>query len=568
LVAGAIAAVNPLFIRQAHLVQVDTPLMLCSLVGMLFIWKLYTEPRSKWYNYAGVAIGLAASAKYTGALLFPALVCVHLLRERTFARALRSLQDPRLYMAGMLAAATFLLLNPYVLLSYGEFHEGFAFEQQHVATGHLGVDATQSTPAYYLAEALPLAFGWGFYVVIIGTVVWFLRRKQRSDLVLLAYPVVYLLVVSGWEMRVDRYILPIVPLLILVGAMGLMALWERFKVIISARDALSGTPWRLAGILLIGACVLLEPTVRSYRYLKPLGLPDTRAIGREWIRTHLPAGAVIASGPYGIDFAQEEYFTIHIPFLGFETERVAPFYDARWYEDVDLLITSDYDYGRFANEPQRYGEFLAYYESLRSRWRPVLTLGPSEERTGPTFWFYTYPDSLKKERLDPAVFGRIEAAPESARVSNFLKELNTAFLRKGQFQKSRQVLEEILAVEVENLPLRNMLAQILVNMGSYDAALVQLQRSAEMNPNQAEVFALAGHALLALRKYREAEPTLNKAIALNNRIEPAYVDLIALYTAEGKRNDLEAMLKQYLRTFPATTPRAKEFQARLDKMHR
>ncbi|HUL42891.1 MAG TPA: glycosyltransferase family 39 protein [Bacteroidota bacterium] len=566
LIAAILVAINPLLIREAHLIQVDTPLTFFSVLATIFLVNVYRTGEIRWYFLAGIATGLAASSKYTGAVILLALVAVHMMRYGSLRRAFRSLLELKLYAGIAAAGIVFFILNPYVLLDFREFYDGFSFEEEHISTGHLGVNPEQSTLFFYLLDVLPSALGWIMALLAAGTTVMMVARRDREKIVLLAFPVIYFIIVSLWKMRVDRYILPIIPLVVAVGAIGISLVWEKirpgFLKRLEGNEWLSRTGISMGMIVLVIVCSV-EPAVATVRYLRPLGLPDTRALTREWILQHIPKGSVIASGPYGIDFPPSQYFTLQIPFLGFESERVVPFYDTRWYEDVDLLIASDYDYTRYASEPQRYADFLAYYDSLRTHWKLDLAMEPSQDRTGPAFWLYSYPDSLKQPRLDPSIFGRLEASPESTRISNFLKQLNEVYLKKGKLQKSEQVLLEILSVEVDNLPLMNMLAEIELNLGEYEQALKPLMRSAQLKPDQPEIFAMAGHALLELKHYREAAPTLLKAISLNNKLASPYEDLITVYRTAHDRGDLLAILKQYAALLPPKSPKFKEIQKQI-----
>ena len=81
-----VVALNPLMIRNGHLINVDTPLVFFSVAALYTIVKLYRSGDLKWYIAAGAAIGLAASAKYTGALLIPVLLFAHLLRSGSTVR--------------------------------------------------------------------------------------------------------------------------------------------------------------------------------------------------------------------------------------------------------------------------------------------------------------------------------------------------------------------------------------------------------------------------------------------------------------------------------------------------
>ncbi len=571
IIAAGLLAINPLHIKESHLIQVDTPLTFFCVVAMIFLYHCYRDREAKWYYLTGLTIGLAAASKYTGAFFIIALVAVHMMKSSSLRKAFLSLRDRKLYFSIAIAAVVFLILDPYVLLSFQEFHDGFAFEQQHIATGHLGVNSSQSTLFYYLLDVFPSVFGWGLFIVIIGTIMYCFVHKRKNELIILLFPIIYLIIISTWEMRADRYALPAVPGLILIGAFGLTLLWKEAKKFLekeSKEPAANGKLLQQIVMVCLILLVAIEPGMATYRYLRPLGLPDTRAIAKNWILKNIPRGSVIATGPYGLDFPESQYFTLQIPFLGFESERVAPFYDTRWYQDVDLLIASDYDYARYASEPQRYSDFLPYYDTLRSKWTNLLSLEPSDDKTGPALWFYRCPDSLKSNFIDPSVFSRLEASPESTRISMFLKDLNTVCVQKGKPDKSEQILKEILSVEVENYPLRNMLAQVEINLGKYEPALTQLQHSLQTSPNQQQLFALAGHALLMLHHDREAAPTLLKALSVNTKSQPVYEDLITLYTEEHDKPALLAILKQYERILPPNSPRAKEIQLQMSNLQK
>ncbi len=570
-IIGALAvAVNPTHVRLSHMIQVDTPLTFFCVLALLFLQRLLSEGSRRWYILAGISIGLAAASKYTGALLIPVFIAVHLLRKKSWAAALHSLRDPSLILGLGAAVALFIATNPYILLSFDEFYRDFSFEEHHVSYGHLGVNPGHSTLGYYFLNILPSSFGWPFAIALVAALMFLIRRRDRS-MVLLLFPVIYIFVISTWTMRAERYIFPIIPLLIIAGVVGMVQAWDfavgrgRDKGI--ARPLQSRQVRRAAGTIVV-LLLLAAPFVASLNYLHSLGLPDTRFAAKEWIKAHLKPGAAIASGPYGVEFPDSSYSMLHIPFIAFETERVLPFYDARWYEDLDLLIASDFDYGRFAAEPDRYAGFLQYYESLRTRWHLEREFAPGSSSSGPTIWFFTYPDSLRKTRFDSTLFDRLSAEPESSRVSVFLKSLEAILYKKGRLEKCRQILENIVSVEVTNLDARNHLAQVLYDLNDDDACLRQLQISVRQNPSQPRAFALAGSALRRINRPREAEAVLLKALELDRRMESSYVELRELYRGEHDLKKLRGILSRYLAVLPKGSARAQEISRELDSLNR
>ena len=564
--AGALfLALNPLLILQAHLVQVDTPLTFFCLLSTLFLVRLHETGGFRWYLLAGISAGLAAACKYPGALLLAALTAVHFLRAGTLRQAAGALRDRRLYAGLAAAAAVFVLLNPYIILSFQEFSAGFTFEEEHIATGHLGVNPAEPTILYYLTDVLPAACGWGMTALAAVTSLVVVARREKPKMVLLFFPVIYLLILSTWKMRSDRYLLPLIPYAAGMGSIGCVMAGEKIVSWLH-RMARTGAGVRAESVsaaAVIALLVAVPPALSAAEYLRSLGLPDARVVTREWIVRHYPAGSIIATGPYGIDFPDSQYFTLGIPFVAYKTEQVAPFYNTGWYEDVDLLITSGYDYARFAREPERYASFMAFYGALQKGWKLEYASDTSGALTGPTFRLYSCPDSLRRSLIDPALFGSLGASPESLRISHFLKELNSVCLRKGKPEKSEQVLQAVLSVETDNIAALNSLGKVQIGLGKYKEALGVLGRSILLRRDQPEVYAMAGHALVALNHDKEAVSALTRAISLDPRAVSPYEDLMGCYDREGRTQELREVMKRYAGLLPEGSPERKRLEEKI-----
>src|SRR5258708_30048210 len=118
--------------------------------------------------------------------------------------------------------------------------------------------------------------------------------------------------------------------------------------------------------------LVLQPLSDVLAYHRSFSEPDTRAVVKEWIIKHVPLGGALAMGPFGIDFSRYPFLILPIPFNAGLTEQTIPFYNAQWYEDFNLVITSDFDYGRYVQEPERFRDILRFYDTLRTRWTLVL----------------------------------------------------------------------------------------------------------------------------------------------------------------------------------------------------
>jgi len=569
IIAALLLAVNPLHVSLAHQIQVDTILTFFCAVSLLYIVRVYNSGERKWYLLAGLFIALAASSKYTGAFLLFPLLGAHLLRSGTLQESLQTLNHPPLYTSILLGALVFLFINPFIIISSSEFQQDFSYEQAHIAAGHLGVVASKSTFDFYFFHALPSAMGIAGMIVSIGVMIFSFIQKNKREIVVGLFPIIYLIIISTWEMRAERYILPIIPFLILFTATGVSLVADYIlKKLRKTAESINGHPYEKITYAAVTALLVLQPIYSSSAHLYELGLPDTRTITKNWIRENIPAGSVIVSGPYGVEFPDSSYKIVRIPFIAVQSELAAPFYDARWYADADLLIASSFDHDRYAMEPDRYGEFLPYYDSLNIRWKKVFEATPTKGQGGPSLWLFTPPDSVRRRTFELSLFDRLDGNPESTRISNFLKEINSVLLEKKQLEKSEQILRMILMNEGHNLHLRNQLAKVLFDLGKYTSALAQLQQSVQIDRNQPEVFALAGNSLLKIDRPREAEAALNTALNLNNRTELAYKGLIDLYTQQRENGKFLDILKRYYSTLYPQGEDARIIKGRIDSLQK
>ncbi len=82
----------------------------------------------------------------------------------------------------------------------------------------------------------------------------------------------------------DRYIVPLSPVLALLGGFAVSDAWQRLQRI----------PWAQAAVGLLAAAVLAYPAAVSFRAAQLLAQPDTRLVAKKWLEDNLPADAAVA----------------------------------------------------------------------------------------------------------------------------------------------------------------------------------------------------------------------------------------------------------------------------------
>jgi 4-amino-4-deoxy-L-arabinose transferase-like glycosyltransferase len=209
-------------------------------------------------EWAGVLVGLAASAKYPGALAAVPLLVAGWPRWRPLLRA------------AALAVAAFAVTSPFVLLHAGRAWEDVDRVQRFARDGWLGFeDDPPSLVAF--ADRLWEAVGPIGVVAAIGLLLA-LRRGHRADVVLGSFVVTYAIYLASLGAHFDRYVLPLVPV----------------------AGVLAGSVRR---IWLLSLALVLVPLAWSIRDGRELLRTDTRLLAYAWIEANVARDAAIAADP-------------------------------------------------------------------------------------------------------------------------------------------------------------------------------------------------------------------------------------------------------------------------------
>ncbi len=568
IVAAAFVAVNPLHIQEAHWINVDTPLTFFVLLTLYFTYRLAFERDRKWYIAAGIGIGLATATKYNGGLLILLLLTGHLLSAKSLREAIFSLKSRSLLVALALIGLVFAVSNPYILLRFGDFVRSFSAVETHMAMGHLGLDKNTSTVSYYFLDSLPRSIGWPLVILCIISITVLLVKRERKSLLLLSFPFYYLCTVGSWAMRADRYIFPVVPILLIISAVGLWQISdELFKGI---REKTSGSnqtpkiqPHIVAGIL--AALLIVVPASSTLKYQHQLALPETQVVTTQWIKQHLPPKSAIATGPFGIDLENEDYRVLEIPFNAGGTEKTFGFYDTRWYEDCDLVVTSDYDYGRYLQDPVRFHDILKFYDTLQSKWSLVYSVAPGDSLNGPTFWLYRPPPS-SRDTFELELVRNVGTTADSAETLRFFHTLSEICAVKGKFAKSEELLLILLNEDPQDYRSMKSLAYVEHNLHNDTNALQITQIYLEAHPEDAAQLAFQGDILLSLNRPEDAETSLTQAMKLDPHLEGPYVTLSKIYSRRGDTPRLVDILTRYLAILPPSSAKAQQVHSILQKL--
>ena len=352
LLAAALLAVHPLHIRESHFVLTDVPMTALVTLALWLAARAARRQDVRAYAWAGAVCGLAAAAKYNGGVAVVAPLAAWALGERRSPPRWQTLAA----IAGA-AALAFLAGAPFSVLDMPAFLDGFAAQFARFAA-----PGPSSDPAWlvYLKHLSP---SWGRAAVplaIAGIVILARRAGTRRPAVpVIAFALAYFYVIASHAHVFGRYALPLVPVVCVLSAIGVMALvnyLRRFGPFTRPAPAAA-----LIGSVLV--LLLWPPAAEAVRWLDQYKRADTRSIAADWLKGNAAKGARIAvenSGPTYLDAA------------GFRLTPTELLVDhpIDWYRTrADYLVIS-------ATDLSRYGGYLAAGPT-------VFQIAPTPQRWGP-----------------------------------------------------------------------------------------------------------------------------------------------------------------------------------------
>jgi 4-amino-4-deoxy-L-arabinose transferase-like glycosyltransferase len=359
LLGALIFAVSPTNVVNSRLITPDTFLVFFILLAFWCVVQVYRHGGTRHFIYAGVAIGLVAGTKYNGVLIALTLVAALLLK-----RGWRGVLEPRLYLAGLLSAVTFLATTPFAIFDYPRFMADLSYEATHYSTGHLGMEG--ETLLFYLTHFR----NYEGLIVLLGLVevVRGIAARRKEIVLLSVFPVAYFLFINQFVVRNDRTLMPLLPFVYLLGAslIGWLAQaaakWRGGSGVKAARWA------AMAALGLVIATSLLFPLERmialtSYRIE---GI-NSRQDAMRWIGENVPPGSRVAIEAYS-PYVDPGRYTVYG--LTRMTE-----YPAQWYVDnrIEYLVFSKFTFqriynarDRFPEEARRYDEMFSTFEALKT----------------------------------------------------------------------------------------------------------------------------------------------------------------------------------------------------------
>ncbi|MCH8223152.1 MAG: glycosyltransferase family 39 protein [Chloroflexi bacterium] len=366
LLAALFAALAVIEIQLSHFFAVDTFLALFGAASVFFMVRVgYTGKKSDSLA-AGVLVGLALATKASAAVLLVPLIFSHLLyiasEPGEFFRLSRSPEEiraraksvlSRLLYAGAGIVGALYVTQPYMFLDWGTYRESVTRESEMVRriTDLPFTRQYIDTPRYLYQFWQLGTYGLG---PVLGMLAWgslfisgvyALRKRRKFDLVVLSYVVPYLLITGWFDVKFLRYMLPILPFLLLYAARVLI--WG-LDIVRDWRPDL-----RYAGPVAIGLVVAVTAHY-AISYETIYSRPHPAQATSDWIIENTPRDSLVL----------KEHWEEGLPRL-----------EPRFREELELYNPdTDFKFDRISSQLAR-ADYLVFYSN-----RLYATLPRLEER--------------------------------------------------------------------------------------------------------------------------------------------------------------------------------------------
>ena len=236
LIGATWVAFSPGMIQFAHFGTFESLLTLEYMLLLLLSFTIVKTGERKFYILFGIMLGLSVGTKITSVTMAPLIVIAHLLCEKPsmeIKNVVRNIFSTKIITAAVITIGIAVISSPYHVLDWNGFMNSLNYESG-VANGSLPVFYTQqfinTTPVLYqLTRVFPYiltipltliaiaGFAW-MTIKIVTNLYYKTSTPQNSYYVLLiSYCVLYLSFNFALYVKWTRYMIPAIPVLIIIG---------------------------------------------------------------------------------------------------------------------------------------------------------------------------------------------------------------------------------------------------------------------------------------------------------------------------------------------------------------
>ena len=300
LLAALILAILPLHLIQSQSGQFWNPLTFFILAAFYFLFKLFQTGERRWYFWSALFIALGFGTGIYSLIVLPWFFLAHFLFVRKNQRPFWSKDFIFSSLLFLAVVAFFAFSNSYATIrqlgrGLGTVLDavGLSLPLSEIAAAH------QNNNFFAVLKNIAVVLWFNFYhlLPLIFWGWWELVRKKEwwrnfSNYILFLFPLAYILVSAMvFNKTPDRYVLPVMPFLVIVLAYALDRIFYHFPL----------KPF-FKTVLLV---VVLAPQIYfTLSYSEKLLKTNTNLLAKNWLEKNVPA-----AGRLVLDNSERLYLT-------------------------------------------------------------------------------------------------------------------------------------------------------------------------------------------------------------------------------------------------------------------
>jgi 4-amino-4-deoxy-L-arabinose transferase-like glycosyltransferase len=355
------------YIQIAHYSITESAITLFGTLICLSSIYIAETGQKKYFFTSGLLMGIATAFKASSLSfsLFPLTgYLVYISKNNLKPKDIKSSFSKLFIFLGS-SFFVFILLSPYTFISWSKFVESMAYESK-VVSGKLPVpytlQFTNTTPYLFQIKNLLWQMGPILFISLIGLFyLWTKAVNKRKYLIFLIFPTFYFVYVGSWHTKFVRYMLPIIPFLIISASFLLLEIQKRNK--------------------LLGNLVLLFFTsltiLWSLSFFSIYSHPQTRIEASRYIYKNIPKGSTLLVEHWDdglpVNLSKKlnrnsfRYNLEEMEIYDNENPTKVNYYANKLSSADYLVINSRRLYGTLINLPIRYPITSYYYKLLFSK---------------------------------------------------------------------------------------------------------------------------------------------------------------------------------------------------------
>lgn len=376
-VAACFLAVSPLHHHWSQIARTDIPVTFLMVLVAFFCLRIYEERHVRYYLLAGLFAGLAIATKYPAVVVIPAIVLAHFLGQEYGNGSIAHHGGKRKLMLSLaFVLVGFCLGAPFWFVELRTAVKDMIWEHRD---SHLGANRFTGVKNYLWYVTTPLREGLSLPVEVLAGlgVLDALRRRAKEELLLVFFPIAYLLLIGSASLRWDRWAIPLLPFMAVLAGGATMRLVDKIATFGGMRKRFDMV------LVVVVLLVSVGPAYEIVGYDYRISQEDTRTLCKSWVESHIAPGTKMGQDCYSGPIWTEL----------FDVTKVFSLSDwpLEYYrnEGFEYLLVSSYMYDRYFAEAQKYPKNVEFYRRLFKEGELVQEFKPNpKNRPGPTIRVY------------------------------------------------------------------------------------------------------------------------------------------------------------------------------------